>query len=225
MKTIRYSLRSAVVVSIALVAGPLAAAPITIPTVTVGNPDVFTVGYEFKIGKYEVTNAQYTAFLNAVAATDPHGLYNSSHDTTVYGGITRSVADGGYTYATKSGFENKPVNFVSFWDAARFANWLNNGQGSGSTETGAYTLTGGAITANSVTRNAGASWALASEAEWKKAAYYDPTKNGGAGGYWLYATKSDTLADNMAFAATNGANYRDTDYANGGFSGPATTEM
>ena len=29
---------------------------------------------------------------------------------------------------------NKPVNYVSFWDAARFANWLTNGQGSGGTE-------------------------------------------------------------------------------------------
>ena len=35
------------------------------------------VDYAYSIGKYDVTAAQYTAFLNAVAATsDPQGLYN-----------------------------------------------------------------------------------------------------------------------------------------------------
>ncbi len=31
----------------------------------------------------------------------------------------------------KSGFADKPVTYVSFYDSLRFANWLNNGQGSG----------------------------------------------------------------------------------------------
>ncbi len=44
-----------------------------------------------------------------------------------------------------------PVNFVSFWDGLRFANWLHNGQptgaqGNSTTEDGAYTLTAGGIT-------------------------------------------------------------------------------
>ncbi|MDC1295321.1 hypothetical protein N8077_03165 [Myxococcota bacterium] len=39
--------------------------------------------------------------------------------------------------------DNKPVNNVSFYDTLRFANWLNNGQGAGDTESGAYTLAGG----------------------------------------------------------------------------------
>ena len=29
---------------------------------------------------------------------------------------------------------NRPVNFVSYFDAMRFTNWLENGQGSGGTE-------------------------------------------------------------------------------------------
>jgi len=92
------------------------------------------------------------------------------------GGITRSGVSGSFTYAAKSGFASKPVNYVSFYDSLRFSNWLNNGQGSGSTETGAYTLLGGtAIPSNglTVTRNAGASIFLTSENEWYKAAYYD----------------------------------------------------
>ena len=36
------------------------------------------VGYAYSIGTYEVTNAQYAEFLNAKAASDPLGLYNTS---------------------------------------------------------------------------------------------------------------------------------------------------
>jgi formylglycine-generating enzyme required for sulfatase activity len=232
MKNIQ-RLQAAALAAFTMAGGAMSAsAQITIPTVTVGNvgnaADTSTYGavaYSYDIGKYEVTNTQYMAFLNAVAATDTFSLYNTNMGSSQLGGITRSGSSGSYTYATKSGFKNKPVNYVSFWDATRFANWLNNGQGSASTETGSYTL--GSVTNpvnDSVTRNHGANWVVTSENEWYKAAYYDPTKSGGAG-YWLHATKSDTLGNNTAFGATNGANYNDGDYANGGFSGPGTTDV
>ncbi len=216
-----YTLKAAVLAVFAVMSGSLTQAQITIPTVTVGNPgnvaDRFfygAVAYTYDIGKYEVTTNQYTAFLNAVAATDSFNLYNTNMGSSQYGGITRSGSSGSYSYSVKSGFENKPVNYVSFWDAARFANWLNNGQGSASTETGSYTLGGVMNPVNgTVTRNSGANWVVASDAEWYKAAYYDPTKNSGVGGYWLHATQSDTLGNNTAFTATNGANYYDGDYA------------
>ena len=197
-----------------------AQAAITIETVSVGNAgnaaDTSTYGavaYSYDIGKYEVTNTQYAAFLNAKAETDTFGLYATSM-AGQFGGITRAGSSGGYIYTVKSGFANKPVNHVSFWDATRFTNWLSNGQGTGDTETGSYTL--GSVTNptnNSITRNVGANWVVASENEWYKAAYYDPTKNSGAGGYWLHATKSNTLGDNTAYMATNGANYNDGDFA------------
>src|SRR5262245_24122392 len=92
-----------------------------------------SVGYRYSIGTYEVTNAQYAEFLNAVAAVDPMGLYSSpmgnpARDPVGYGGITRAVGPGGYTYSAIPGRENMPVNWVQSWDALRFANWLNNGQ-------------------------------------------------------------------------------------------------
>jgi formylglycine-generating enzyme len=62
------------------------------------------------------------------------------------------------------------VRYVDFYDGLRFSNWLNNGQGSGDTETGSYTLTLGLW----VEREPGAQWVLPSEDEWYKAAYYDP---------------------------------------------------
>jgi MYXO-CTERM domain-containing protein len=186
----------------------VASAQITIPTVTVGNPgnapDPLTgglygsVAYTYNIGQTEVTNAQYAAFLNAKAASDPFALYNTNM-AGEYGGITRSGSDGSYSYSTVSGRGNNPVNFVSFWDATRFANWLHNGQGSGDTETGAYTLTAAGIAANTITRNAAWQWAVTSENEWYKAAYHQPASAGGdADNYWLYPTSSNSVDSSQA---------------------------
>ncbi|MFN7316600.1 MAG: formylglycine-generating enzyme family protein [Phycisphaerae bacterium] len=182
-----------------------ASAQITIPTVSIGNPGnaadstgYGSVAYTYNIGTTEVTNAQYAAFLNAVATTDTNALYNNSM-AGPFGGITRSGSPGSYTYATVSGRANNPVNFVSFWDACRFANWLHNGQPTGAqnnatTETGAYTLTLSGTNANTITRNAGWLWAVTSENEWYKAAYHQPASAGGdADNYWLYPTSSNNV--------------------------------
>jgi len=99
------------------------------------------VGYELSIGTNEVTNAQYAAFLNAVAVNDANNLYNESMGSAAMGGFTRAGDPGNYVYAVKSGHENLPVVYVSVTDAMRFTIWLHNGMGSGGTETGAYDLT------------------------------------------------------------------------------------
>ena len=64
------------------------------------------------MGKYDVTVGQYCQFLNAVAATDTYGLYNSYMAMTDLNyptvGITQSGSPGSYTYAvsyTASGVE------------------------------------------------------------------------------------------------------------------------
>lgn len=200
------------VAAIAAVTGlgaSVASAQTTIPTVPIGNPgnaaDPFTgglygsVAYTYNIGTTEVTNAQYAAFLNAKAASDTFSLYNTNMAGS-FGGITRSGSAGSYTYSTVAGRANNPVNFVSFWDACRFANWLHNGQGSGDTETGAYTLGGVANPViTSVTRNAGWQWAVTSENEWYKAAYHQPAGAGGdVDNYWLYPTSSNTITTAQA---------------------------
>jgi sulfatase modifying factor 1 len=191
----------AVLVAVTALAATSASAQITIPTVPIGNPgnaaDPTTgfgaVSYTYNIGRTEVTNAQYAAFLNAKAASDPFGLYNTDMAGS-FGGITRSGSAGSYIYSTVTGRANNPVTWVSLWDACRFCNWLHNGQGSGDTETGAYTLTPGRISANTITRNANWQWAVTSENEWYKAAYHQPASRGGdSDNYWLYPTSSDSV--------------------------------
>jgi formylglycine-generating enzyme len=164
------------------------------------------VGYDFRISKHEVTIGQYADFLNAKAQTDPYGLYNQSMGSDLnIAGISRSGSLGSYTYNVL-GIADRPITYVSWYDAARFTNWLHNGQGNGDTENGAYTLTGND---GIVLKNSTATVWLPSEDEWYKAAYYDPTTGAGGGdNYWLHAQQSDTLADN-----TISANYYDGDYA------------
>jgi formylglycine-generating enzyme required for sulfatase activity len=177
-----------------------------------------SVGYSYSIGTYEVTNAQYAEFLTA--AGDSRDLYNQFMGYG-YGGITGScTAPGSCIFTPIAGRESMPVNYVSFYDALRFVNWMNNGQGSGDTETGAYTLVGPYTTdqagnytvpANGATisRNPGATIVLPNEDEWYKAAYY----NALSANYFGYPTSSDTQTTCTAPAAT--ANLANCDNAIG----------
>ncbi len=114
-------------------------------------------------------------------------------------GIARSGSSGTYTYSV-IGSANHPITYVNWGDAARFANWLHNGQptgaeGVGTTETGAYTLNGATSSAAlmAVTRNAGATWFIPTENEWYKAAYYELAAQGGdSDGYWAYPMKTNS---------------------------------
>jgi formylglycine-generating enzyme required for sulfatase activity len=217
-----------------LAAAPATAVQIELVAVRdVGNPadsaencigdDCGSVDYPYAIGRYEVTNAQYAEFLNAKAASDTLALYDEAMDSdATVGGITRSGADGSFSYAAKSGFESKPVVYVSWYDAARFANWLHNGQGAGDTESGAYTLLGGLpepTNGLTVTRNAGATFFLPSENEWYKGAYYDP-----GGGYFDYPAGANAPTGCVA-PASDGGNSANCDSAVGGLTDVGAYEL
>jgi formylglycine-generating enzyme required for sulfatase activity len=208
---------------------PLAVRAITIDTVPIGNANnaqdlqpngLFgRVTSDYRIATTEVTNSQYVEFLNAVAASDPFALYNTNMSFYSRGGIARSGSPGSYTYSVKAdvpgvgpggtdySYGDKPVVFVSFYDAIRFANWINNGAtASASTETGAYTLANGV----SVARNNGAVWFLPTENQWYKSAYYDGT----AGTYYDYPTQTDTVPNNNLPSADTG---NSANFYNGAF--------
>ena len=231
-RLMKYSLSRKLLVLTLAAAGLLAqtaSALITIDTVPVGNAgnaaDPTTgygaVGYDYGIGKYEVTLNQYSAFLNAVGATDTYGLYNTQMGSNPnIMGISRSGASGSYTYSV-IGSGNRPVTYVSWYDSARFVNWLHNGQpmgaqAAGTTETGAYTLTGNT---GFILRNAGATFGLPSEDEWYKAAYHQPVGLGGdSDNYWLYPTANNAIPNsrNGSLIDPNSGNfYRNDSLANG----------
>jgi hypothetical protein len=180
---------------------------VSIETVTVGNPGnagevqfdgtFGGVNYTYRIGKYEVTASQYATFLNAVAAADTYGLYDARMWTHAEGcKIERTGSPGNHTYAVSKDSANRPVNFVSFGDALRFANWLHNGQPAGAqslatTEDGSYFLNG--MTADheleNISREPDATWIVPSEDEWYKAAYH--ANDGVTGNYFNYPMTCD----------------------------------
>jgi len=177
------------------------------------------VAYDYKIATTEVNLFQYTAFLNAVAQTDIYGLYNTNMGSDpAIAGISRSGSSGSYVYSVV-GSGSRPVTYVSWFDAARFANWVANGQptgaqAAGTTEDGAYTLNGATsgvgFTKNAINPNTGTTtmyW-IPSEDEWYKAAYYQPAAQGGpSDSYWLYPTRSDTAPGNVVGSSANQANF------------------
>lgn len=202
------------------------AGQVSLQTVPVGNPGNAddnpipgypnfargSVSYNYSIGKYDVTVGQYTAFLNAVAATDTYALYdlNMATDSDV-AGIHRNGAWGSYTYSV-IGSPNKPIAYVSWGDAARFANWLSNGQPIGgqtlsTTEDGSYFLNGAYLDTalNAVTRKGTATWVIPTDDEWHKAAYYNPSTSS----YYMYPYSSDTAPTSaMPGSTPNTGNFR-----------------
>ena len=189
----------------------------TVPVGDAGNQADTTgygqVNYNYQIGTYDVTDNQYAAFLQAVAGTiDPYGLWNNLMENDPdgggsEGGISRT-GNGPYTYSVKPGQGNQPVACETWLDAVRFVNWLSNGQGTGSTESGPYTITGGGYNSGTVTvptasqratwgaGGSGVVWLLPTANEWYKAAYY---KGGSTNaGYWLYPYQSNTPPTSQA---------------------------
>ncbi len=209
---------------------PVTPALLAMSMVTVGNPgnaaDTNTgslygaVSYSYQIGAYDVTGAQYTAFLNAVGSTDTYALYNPSMATdTKVAQISRSGTAGTYTYAVINSTGSRPITYVSWFDSARFSNWMSNGQPSGAqtsttTENGTYNVngatSGNAVAANATNPNTGLAptFRIPLENEWYKAAYYSPNYGGsGIGGYYLYATQSDTPPGTTIGSSADQANY------------------
>jgi sulfatase modifying factor 1 len=129
------------------------------------------VGYDYRIGKYEVTNAQWNTFVTAAGA--PTGN------------------DGGYNYLAYFTDAQQPANMVSWYEAAQFCNYLTSGDKS----KGAYQFSGNnanpgdflGINRTAAQAAYGTIYFLPTEDEWYKAAYF---KHDGSG-YSLYANGTD----------------------------------
>lgn len=199
--TIRTSI-TGLAVSLVLFTAPAVFATVTFNWVTIGsagnaadaNTGYGAVADDFRMATTEVTNAQYTEFLNAVASIDNFGgvdpnLYNPGMAGT-FGGITQTLTAGLFSYTTIDARESNPVVYISFLDAMRFTNWLENGQGAGGTETGVYNITNG----TTESRSPCAQFFLPTEDEWYKASYHQPAAQGGdIDGYWNYPTSSNSV--------------------------------
>jgi formylglycine-generating enzyme required for sulfatase activity len=174
--------------------------------VTIGNPNntadttgspnsAGAVGYEYGIGKFEVSEDMITK-------------YNANFGTANSLAITKDTRG-----------ENKPATSVSWNEAARFVNWLNTSTGGFA----AYKFTTGGVNDNIALwtasdtldydsanpyRSKRATYWLPSYNEWYKAAYYDPNNST----YYDFSTGSNTAPTAVSSGTAAGtAVYNQTD--------------
>jgi formylglycine-generating enzyme required for sulfatase activity len=148
------------------------------------------VGYNYRIGTYEVTIDQ---FLKAEASSE-----------NPIGNGSENVWNSGVTYMgyTMNYGVDAPAGEVSWYEAARFVNWLS----SGDTTIGIYQFNeSGTVTIDRSYRNANnLAYALPTTDEWYKAAYY----NTGTDTYSLYSSGLNTSPDMEGWNYyTNNLNY------------------
>ena len=158
---------------------------IDIQFVTIGNPGnpgdtrngadpagCGAVDYTYRIGKYEITNWQWDAFVTAAGA--PTGNANA------------------YNYPSAPGFDGseQPANNVTWLEAAQFCNYLTSGDKS----QGVYLFSGNnanpgdynGFDRDSAVSDYGVVYAIPAMEEWYKAAFYTGS------GYSAYANGTDT---------------------------------
>lgn len=132
------------------------------------------VGYRYRMGKYEVSEQM----------------------------IDKANALGGLGITKDTRGSDKPATSVTWFEAAKFVNWLNESKG----HTPAYKFDSAGTfqlwehgdlgyDPTNLFRNSQAKYFLPSIHEWHKSAYYDPV----AGHYWDYPTGSDTVPDGIDF--------------------------
>jgi len=155
---------------------------------------------DYRMGKFEVTNDQWTKF-KAELGVPVTGNPSSAYDSEPYWTGT-----------------NVPTNYVSWYEAAQFVNWLNTSTGhqaaykfTGTQGTGDYTLatwsSAEAYGGTNLYRHKDAFYYLPTEDEWVKAAYWNGTS------LQTYATKpGETLHQGDGTNGT-GWNYYSNGYA------------
>ena len=223
---------SCVALAVAAVASTAMAQPLNLlHMVTIGNPGnpanpatgLGSVANTFYMSRTETTNAQYVAFLNAVdqAGTNPRGVYNSLMGSSLAGGISfNSGAPNGSKYSLKAGaptgapagtsYGSMPANFVSWFSAARFVNWLQAGSPSGTSATtamdsGVYTL-GSATSGAIVARSSSTGFFLPSQNEWYKAAFHVSGST-----YTNFPTNNNSQpANTLVLTGSNSGNWGNT---------------
>jgi formylglycine-generating enzyme required for sulfatase activity len=142
------------------------------------------VGYTYQISATEVTIAEFTA---SGAGSGNENYWN----------------DGTRTVGTAA-----PAVNVSLYEAMKYCNWLT----SGNVNNGAYFFSGGVYQSTdraAAVTTYGTVYALPTEDEWYKAAYF----TGNSGDLWsLYANGTDTVP---TWGTTDGWNYYNNGYVNG----------
>lgn len=164
---------------------------------TSGDPNpAGAVGYSYRMGRYEVSR----------------DMINKAN---AGGGLTLQMAD---MSGTGGNGPNQPAVGISWFDAAKFVNYLNTSSGSSAAykfnNLGLFELwqpSDPGYDANNRFRNTRAKYFLPSTNEWYKSAYYDPS----SGNYVDYATGSNAAPTAVASGTAAGSAVWNQPFASG----------
>ena len=154
------------------------------PMALIPGSDGGGVQHGFYVGRYEVTVAEFARFLSD-PATDWQRWYSYSGEQK----IAQLRPQGQrWTFVPLTGWEDHPIQHISWQAAAAFCNWLSD------KEALQRVYDEAAEWAPDVSKNG---YRLPTSKEWYKAACWDPTK-GNTGGFWKFACRSDELRPSLA---------------------------
>jgi sulfatase modifying factor 1 len=161
-----------------------------------------SVSYSYRISKLEVTTSQWMEFVNDYSTRGSDWtlfarpiMWGATDDPSYHGPGSRYVLR---TDVPNAGM--LPVGGITWRDAAKFCNWLNNNKAPtlDAIANGAYDIStfgrnpDGTYT-DQAAHNPDANFWIPTLDEWMKAARFDPDHDGpGAGGWWEYPYMSDS---------------------------------
>jgi formylglycine-generating enzyme required for sulfatase activity len=158
------------------------------------------VEYEYRIGQYEVTTAQWSTFFNAAFDRPSGDAIPFVASPLVWGAVaTTPNHPGAQRWAVPAGNEMRFVGGVSWRTSAIFCNWLHNGADPNAPRSdfldGAYDVStfgyNGSIFTDQAAHHPGAQYWIPTWDEWLKASHWSPS-NPNNGGWYTYSNGSDS---------------------------------
>jgi formylglycine-generating enzyme required for sulfatase activity len=158
------------------------------------------VAYEYRIGQYELTTAQWCAFFNAAYDRPVGDGIPFIASPLTWGAVpTTPNTPGARRWSVPAGNEMRFTGGVSWRTAAIFCNWLCNGANPNAPRSdflnGAYDVStfgyNGSIFTDQAAHNPGAAYWIPTWDEWLKASHWSPN-NPANGGWHTYSNGSDS---------------------------------
>lgn len=158
------------------------------------------VNYQYSIGRFEVTTAQWVEFYNAAYDRPANDRIPFVQVPVQWGAVgTAPTTPGGARWAVAPGQAMHPVGGISWRTAAIYCNWLCNRKSTdrsafmnGAYDVSTFETTQGGNFTDQITHNAGARYWIPTYDELLKANHYDPDKDGpGQGGWWEFSDGTD----------------------------------
>ena len=164
------------------------------------------MSYEYRIGKYEVTSAQWAEFFSAAYDRAVGDELPHLQMPAFWGGVlatpTHLENPSARRWTTTPQTAMRPAGSISWRVAAMYCNWLHNDKRTDRAAflNGAYDVStfgySGTTFTDQLAHHPGARYSIPTWDEWLKAAHYDPARlnqDGTRGGWRKYSTTSDEL--------------------------------